>query len=90
MENDVNTITLNDEDGKETEFEVITKLDIEGKEYVIVIPVDSDEDDAVALRIDKDDEGSDILVTIEDDKEFELVEEAYETLFSEEDGDYKN
>lgn len=90
MENDVNTIILNDEDGKETEFEVITKLDIEGKEYVIVIPIDSDEEDAIALRIDKDDQGSDILVTIEDDKEFELVQEAYETLFSEEDGDYKN
>lgn len=90
MENDVKTITLNDEDGKEIEFEVITKLDIQDKEYVIVIPMDSDEVDAVALRIDKDDQGSDILVSIEDDDEFELVQEAYETLFSEEDGEYKN
>ena len=31
-------MTLIDEDGKEIDFEVITKLDIEENEYVIVVP----------------------------------------------------
>lgn len=82
MENDVMNIVLNDENGVETEFEVITKLDIEDKEYVIVVPKGEDVEEAVALRIDKDDEGNEVLVTIEDDEEFEIVSEAYETLFS--------
>ncbi|NLZ48675.1 MAG: DUF1292 domain-containing protein [Clostridiales bacterium] len=83
MENDVERIVLTDEEGVETEFNVITKFDIEDKEYVIVIPVEGEEEEAIALRIDKDDDGNDVLVTIEDDEEFQMVCEAYEAIFSE-------
>jgi len=85
MDNNVETILLNDEEGNEIEFDVLTKLDIEDKEYIIVAPTGEEDIDAIALRIDKDDEGNDILVTIEDDEEFEMISEAYETIFSEED-----
>jgi uncharacterized protein YrzB (UPF0473 family) len=83
MENEVDKITLLDEDGKEKEFDVVTKLDIEQNEYVIVIPSDGDEEEAVALKIIKDEEGNEVLVSIEDENEFDMVAEAYETLFSE-------
>ncbi|MBK1813775.1 DUF1292 domain-containing protein [Clostridium sp. YIM B02505] len=82
MENNIDTIVLLDEDGIETEFEVITKLDIEENEYVIVVPVDGSEDDAIALKIVTDEEGNDALVTVEDEEEFAMVAEAYETLFA--------
>jgi uncharacterized protein YrzB (UPF0473 family) len=85
MDNNVETILLNDEEGNEIEFDVLTKLDIEDKEYLIVAPTGEEDIDAIALRIDKDAEGNDILVTIEDDEEFEMISEAYETIFSEED-----
>jgi len=85
MENDVETIVLTDEEGVETEFNVVTKFDIEDKEYVIVIPVEGEEEEAIALRIDKDEDGNDILVTIEDDEEFAMVCEAYDAIFSEND-----
>lgn len=83
MENDVTTIMLHDEDGEEIEFEVITKMDIEDREYVIVVPKDEEDIDAIALRIEQDENGEDILVTVEDEDEFNLVSEAYETLFGE-------
>jgi len=85
MDNNVETILLNDEEGNEIEFDVLTKLDIEDKEYLIVAPTGEEDIDAIALRIDKDAEGNDLLVTIEDDEEFEMISEAYETIFSEED-----
>ena len=85
MDNNVETVLLNDEEGNEIEFDVLTKLDIEDKEYVIVAPTGEEDIDAIALRIDKDAEGNDILVTIEDDEEFEMISEAYEAVFSEED-----
>ena len=86
MENDVTTIVLNDEEGNEIEFEVITKLDIENSEYVIVVPLERDDDvDAIALRIDQDEKGEDILVTVEDEEEFELISEAYGAIFPEND-----
>ncbi|MBK5239924.1 DUF1292 domain-containing protein [Clostridium sp.] len=84
MDNNVETIMLNDEEGNEIEFDVITKLDIEDKEYVIVAPTGEEDIDAVALRVDKDAEGNDILVTVEDDEEFEMISQAYDAVFSEE------
>lgn len=82
MEN-LDTIVLKDEEGKEIEFEILTKLDIEDKEYLVVVPADDDEVDAIALRIDVDEEGNDVLSTVEDDNEFQMVSEAYELIFSE-------
>lgn len=84
MDNNVETILLNDEEGNEIEFDVLTKLDIEDKEYLVVTRTGEDDVDAIALRIDKDAEGNEILVTIEDDEEFEMISEAYEAVFSEE------
>lgn len=70
MDNNVDTITLTDEEGKETEFEVITKLDIEDKEYVVVVPKNEEVDEAIALRIDNNDNGEEVLVPVEEDEEF--------------------
>ncbi|HEY5575153.1 MAG TPA: DUF1292 domain-containing protein, partial [Clostridiaceae bacterium] len=33
--------------------------------------------------IEKGEDGEEVLVTVEDDDEFEMIEEAYETLFAE-------
>jgi len=35
------------------------------------------------MRIDKNENGEEIFVTVEDEDEFNIVSEAYETLFSE-------
>ncbi|AAK79647.1 uncharacterized protein YrzB (UPF0473 family) [Clostridium acetobutylicum] len=85
MDNDITQITLIDEDGVERNFQVVTKMDIENKEYVVVVPEESNDSEAIILRIDKDSDGNDVLVTVEDDNEFNVVSEAYETLFSEDD-----
>lgn len=84
MENEIDTIVLQDEEGKEIEFEVITKLDIEKDEYLIVAPVDDEDADAIALKIVTDSEGTEVLVTVDDEEEYELVLEAYSAIFSDE------
>lgn len=83
MENEFSTIVFKDDEGNEVEFELIMKFDIEESEYVIVAPVDDEEAEAIALRIEKDSTGEDIFVTIDDDDEFQMVSEAYETLMME-------
>ena len=81
-------ITLNDEDGKEVKFEVITKLDIEENEYVIVLPIDDetaiDEEEGIILKIVKLESGEEGFITVEDEDEYQMVVDAYE-LWSEED-----
>ncbi|MBP2031565.1 uncharacterized protein YrzB (UPF0473 family) [Clostridium algifaecis] len=82
MKNDLKNIVLKDENGQDLEFEVVTKFDIEDNEYLIVIPINNRKSkEAIALRIDKDLDGNDILVTVEDDEEFTAVNKVYEKLF---------
>lgn len=80
-----NIIVLTDEDGTEHEFEVLEVLEVEQKTYAILQPTDTKDDEAIILRLEKDDEGQDVLVNIEDDDEWDRVAEEYDTLLFEED-----
>jgi uncharacterized protein YrzB (UPF0473 family) len=87
MENNENIIVLSDENGEETQFEIVTVLEIEGKEYYVLYPVDSDEEDALVLKLDKNEVGEEVLTTIEDDEEFDRVSEAYEEWLESDEAD---
>ncbi|MDR0879820.1 MAG: DUF1292 domain-containing protein [Clostridioides sp.] len=83
-----NIISLVDEDGVTSNFEIILTLEAEGKEYAILVPVDDDEaEEALIFRIDQDEEGE-ILLPIESDEEYETVVAVYETLMEEEGLDF--
>ncbi|HSQ89494.1 DUF1292 domain-containing protein [Romboutsia sp.] len=79
-----NIINLIDENGVESAFEIILTLEAEGKEYAILVPMEEeDAEEALIFRIDQDEEGE-ILVPLEDDKEYEIVVDVYNTLMEEE------
>lgn len=91
-ENDGTLITLLDEDGKEQEFEHLGTVEYNGSSYVALTPChDSpaelleDTGDLVILKITEDEDGEDILSSIDDDDEFEAVAAQFEELL---DGDY--
>lgn len=78
-------VVLTDEDGVEHEFAVIDVIEVEGKEYAILLPPDDEDDDeAIILRVETDENGEETLVDIEDDAEFEKVAEAWEEILEEE------
>ena len=83
MDNFLENITLTDEDGNDVEFEVITKLELEEDEYFIESPIDNDDADAIALKVVKDEDGEEYFATVEDDEEFQIVNDAFETLYAE-------
>ncbi|MFB6363612.1 Uncharacterized protein YrzB, UPF0473 family [Paenibacillus tianmuensis] len=79
-------IYIPDEEGNEEEFEVIMKFEVDGsdKKYMMVVPVDADEesDEVYAFRYEED--GDDLqLYTIEDEEEWNIVEETFNTLMDE-------
>ncbi|HBX48608.1 MAG TPA: DUF1292 domain-containing protein [Clostridiaceae bacterium] len=78
MEEKENTVILTDEDGVDSEFEIVTILNVDNHEYCVLYPTDSDDEDAVVLKLIQDDKGDDMLTEIEDDDEFEKVAEAYD------------
>lgn len=81
---ETNRIVLMDEEGTEVSFEVVTYLEIEGSEFVLVTPEDMDTDDVIAMRIVKDEDGSEGLEPVDNEVELAMIEEAYSAIMSEE------
>ncbi|MDF2840073.1 MAG: hypothetical protein K0Q99_845 [Clostridia bacterium] len=91
MSDEMDIILLYDEEGNETEFEVVASLELDENEYAILLPRDDERDpeaeeveEAYILRIEQDENGEDVLVGIEDEEELNAVIEAYEELVKEE------
>ncbi|MGB8953957.1 MAG: DUF1292 domain-containing protein [Tumebacillaceae bacterium] len=79
-------ITLIDDEGQEADFEVIEILELEDKTYAVMMPVDSEDDEAFILRVENDEDGNPTLTTIDDDAEYETVAEVFDTLYFQEQG----
>lgn len=80
-------LTLTDEEGVEHDFSVIDIIELDGSEYAILLPLegqgegaDEDEEEAIILKIDTDEEGNEVLVDIEDDEEWEKVADTWSTM----------
>lgn len=85
-------VVLTDEDGNEVEFEHIDTVEVEGQMYMAFIPAElavDEEAEVVILKVVEED-GEEILVSVEDDAEadrvFAIVMERVEDMY-EEDGE---
>ena len=76
-----NIITLTDEEGNESEFELLGELPLDGNTYLALIPLDGEDDEFVILKVEVDENGDEILVTIDDDDEFDRVADTFEDTF---------
>ena len=66
-----NIIVLNDENGEEVPFEFLDVIEYEGEEYVVLLPVEEDEEDSgevVILKIE-DTESKDEFNFIDEEEE---------------------
>ena len=76
-----NIFTLTDEEGNESEFEFFGELELDDNTYLALIPLGGEEDEYVILKVEVDENGDDLLVTIDDDDEFDRVADAFEDTF---------
>ncbi|MBR6407928.1 MAG: DUF1292 domain-containing protein [Clostridia bacterium] len=81
-------ISVLDDEGNEHEFEIIDTIDIDDRHYVALLPlIDPDEDiaddadEAVVFEVVEED-GEEILATIDDDAEFDKVVAIFEERFN--------
>lgn len=79
---DEEIMTFKDEDGNKVELEIIAKIYLEEVEYLILAPMDGNEEDAFVFRVDEED-GKLVYNMVEDDKEFLRVKKEYSDLFYE-------
>ena len=74
-------ITLTDEENNEYEFEHIDTIEMNSKLYLAFTEVESSDESGAAeiiiLRMEKDENGEEMLVTVDDEAELEAAYEAF-------------
>ena len=86
--------SLVDEDGEESEFELIDEAYIDDNRYFALTPFiledqDNDEEDqeqeqeVVILKASKNEDDEDIMATIEDEEEYEMISQVFYDKFQE-------
>lgn len=83
-----NLIVLNDEEGNEVNFEFLDLVELDGEEYVILLPTEEEEEDAgevVILQVeDTDSEEEESYVSVEDEEILNKVFEIFKEKFKDE------
>lgn len=84
-------ITLVDEEGNETLYEILLTIDGQeefGRNYVLLYPAGADEDEEVELQayayVENEAGTEGDLEQIETDKEWDMIEEVFNTFMSDE------
>lgn len=86
-------VVLLDEDGGEVEFEHLDTVELNGNEYIVLLPLDeteaeaeddSEKDEIVILKIEHGTDGEDSFVSVEDEEELNSVFEEFKLRAEEE------
>ncbi len=87
-EEEYDTIILTDENGKETEFEYLDLIEYEGKEYIVLLPMEgaADEDQVYVLEYEEVDEENCNFKSVATEKilnsVFEIFKERHQDEFN--------
>ena len=68
-----NILTLTDENGEEAEFEYLDTINYEGKEYIILMPLDDESNEILILEVQPVDEELENYVTVSDEAILDAV-----------------
>ena len=66
QEEEVSTLTLTDENGVDTEFEYLDCIEYDSKEYLILLPLDDEENGIVILEVEPVDEETENYLSVTD------------------------
>ena len=82
-----NIITLNDEEGKEVQFEFLDLIEYNEEEYVILLPVEETEEagEVVILKVEHtESEDEESYIGVEDEEELNAVFAIFKDKFKDE------
>ena len=83
-----NIIVLNDENGEEVPFEFLDLIELDGEEYVVLLPVEEGEEEAdevVILKLeDTESEDEESYVSVDDEEVLNKVFEMFKEKFKDE------
>jgi uncharacterized protein YrzB (UPF0473 family) len=85
-------VTLDLDDGTSIECAILTILEVDGQDYIVLVPVDEndepvDEGEVFIYRYFEDEDGTPSLGNIEEGDEFDRVSEAFDEFLDEQEFD---
>lgn len=72
-------MSFRDEEGNKVDFEPIARIFLEETEYLILSPIDGNEEDAFVFRVDYVEDKQELNL-VEDEQEFDRVKKEYKNL----------
>ena len=80
-EEEMNIITLTDENGVDTEFEYLDVIEYQGNEYLILMPADEESSEIVILLIEPVDEEIENYLAVENEETLEAVYQLFKERY---------
>ena len=88
-EEEVSILTLTDENGADVEFEYLDCIEYQGKEYLILMPIEEESNEIVILEVEPVDEETENYLAVSDeavlDAVYAIFKERYADILSFED-----
>lgn len=80
------TVTIYDEEGNEVDnLEILLEFEGDGQNYVLLHNPEADDGEVMAFKYDKEDKGEGNLLPIEDEDEWDMIEEVLGAFEDEQD-----
>ena len=88
-EEEISTLTMTDENGEEVTFEYLDSVEYEGKEYLVLLPLEEEDNSIVILEVEPVDEENKNYLSISDETilnaVYEIFKERYKDVLTFED-----
>ena len=86
LEEEVSILTLTDENGQDVDFEYMDCLEYQGKEYLVLMPLEEDNNEIVILEVEPVDEEVENYLAVEDEAIlntiFDMFKEKYKDILN--------
>lgn len=80
-EEEMNILTLTDENGNDIEFEYLDVIEYQSKEYLFLMPVEEESSEIVILEIEPVDEENENYLAVEDEQILQAVYEIFKERY---------
>ena len=81
-EEETSILSLTDENGAEVEFEYLDCIEFQGKEYLVLIPCESEEAEIVILEVEPVDEETENYLSVQNEDILNAVYEIFKEKYA--------
>ena len=83
-EEELNIVTLTDEDGTDKDYEFLDLIDLDDKEYVVLLPAEEETDEVIILEVHTLDDENEEYASVDDVDTLEKVFAEFKERFKDE------